>query len=197
MNLKELFEILPQLLNLYVPGFVFLFIYNFFVNTSSKEQDTNVTTIGSIVLSYIFNLISTLICSFFDFSEIVCTLFSILLAIACVLVFVKIRLTSPYKKITTWIGKITGNKNIWCDFFDLNNGTRIRFFTTYNNKDVIVEGNVKYYEATGDGECNFVLTKYQITYNDDSKRKYTDNDPKSFMFFNTKNIHGLEAHQGQ
>jgi hypothetical protein len=194
MSLKELFEVLPQLLNLFVPGFVFLTIYKYFVET--EDKDFNVTTIGSIVLSYIFQLIANLICKFIKGSDIICTVIAILLAVICVLVVVKVRLTTSYKKVIKWIGRTTGNKNIWYDLFDLNKGTRIRFFTRYNNEDVIVEGDVKYFEACGDGDCNIVISNYQIKYINNNNI-YKNNTPNATMIFNSKNIHGLEAHYGK
>ena len=194
MSLKELFELLPQLLNLFVPGFVFLTIYKYFVET--EDKDFNVTTIGSIVLSYIFQLIANLICKFINVSDLICTVIAILLSVICVLVVVKVRLTTGYKRVIKWIGRTTGNKNIWYDLFDLNKGTRIRFFTKYNNKDVIVEGDVKYFEACGDGDCNIVISNYQIEYIDNDN-VYKNNTPSATMIFNSKNIHGLEAHYGK
>lgn len=194
MSLKELFEVLPQLLNLFVPGFVFLTIYKYFVET--KDKDFNVTTIGSIVLSYIFRLIANLICEFINVSDIICTVIAILLAVILAFVVVKVRLTPGYKKVIKWIGRTTGSKNIWYDLLDINKGTRIRFFTKYNNEDVIVEGDVKYFEECGDGDCNIVISNYQIKYisNDNI---YKNNTLNATMIFNSKNIHGLEAHYGK
>lgn len=196
MSLKELFEILPQLLNLFVPGFVFLTIYKYLAST--KDKDFNVTIIGSIVLSYIFQLIVSLICRIVNVSASgnIVTVIAIILAIICALIIVKVRLTACYKKITTWIGRTTGSKNIWYDLFDLNKGTRIRFFTKYNNEDVIVEGDVKYYEECEDGDCNIVISNYKIKYIVNGN-VYKNNTPNATMIFNSKNIHGLEAHYGK
>ena len=74
---------------------IFLTIYKYFVET--EDKDFNVTTIGSIVLSYIFQLIANLICKFIKGSDIICTVIAILLAVICVLVVVKVRLTTSYK----------------------------------------------------------------------------------------------------
>ncbi|MBE6891346.1 MAG: hypothetical protein E7481_04890 [Ruminococcaceae bacterium] len=196
MSLKELFEILPQLLNLFVPGFVFLTIYKYLAST--KDKDFNVTIIGSFVLSYIFQLIVSLICRIVNVSASgnIVTVIAIILAIICALIIVKVRLTACYKKITTWIGRTTGSKNIWYDLFDLNKGTRIRFFTKYNNEDVIVEGDVKYYEECEDGDCNIVISNYKIKYIVNGN-VYKNNTPNATMIFNSKNIHGLEAHYGK
>ena len=96
MSLKELFEVLPQLLNLFVPGFVFFNIYKYFVEV--EEKNFNVTTIGSIVLSYIFQLIANLICNLFNVSDAKCTIIAIIFAVICALIVVKVRLMTCYKK---------------------------------------------------------------------------------------------------
>ena len=193
MDLKDLLDILPQLFNLFVPGFIFLRIYKYFVDTADK--DFNVTTVGSIVVSYIFHLISTLIANWLNASEIACTILTIGLSTISALIFVKIRLTETYQKLIISIGKITGSKNIWEVFFNCNKGTRIRFFSKYNNQDVVIEGDVKFFDALEDGECNIVIFNYVIKY--DNGNIYKSNDDSSTLLFNTKNIHGLEAHYGQ
>lgn len=195
MSIKELLEAVPQLFNLFIPGFVFLIIYKYFKET--KEEDFNITTIGSIVLTYIFQLITTLLCKYIRISETVRLLIPILLAVVCALIVVKIRLLKFYKKITTWIGRTTSSNNIWYDLFDLNKGTRIRFFAKYNNDDVVVEGDVKYFEAYGDGECNIVISNYNIEYIGNSKNIYKNSTPNATMIINSKNLYGLEAHYGQ
>lgn len=97
MSVKELFEVIPQLLKLFVPGFIFLITYKYFVE--SQNKDFNVTTIGSIVLSYVFQLLATLICKIFNGSDIICTVIAILLAVICAIIVVKLRLAEIYKKL--------------------------------------------------------------------------------------------------
>jgi hypothetical protein len=194
MSVKELFEVIPQLLKLFVPGFIFLITYKYFVE--SQNKDFNVTTIGSIVLSYVFQLLATLICKIFNGSDIICTVIAILLAVICAIIVVKLRLAEIYKKIATLIGRTTGSKNIWYDFFDRNKGNHIRFFTKYNNENVIVEGNVKYFEAYNDGTCNIVIDNYKIKYIT-CDNIYSSNSESATMIFNTKNIHGIEVHYGK
>ena len=192
MSLKELFEVIPQLLSLFVPGFVFIFIYRFFVE--KQEKESNSTIIGSVVLGYIFHLIATLICTLFNGSEYTCTVISILVSIIFSVLVVKIRLTKIYKKTVIKIGKITGEKNIWYNFFDQLKGTRIRFYSNYNNKDSIIEGDVKYYEACDGGECIFVISNFKISFDN---KEYTNNNIEAKMIFNSKNICGIEAMYGK
>ena len=182
--LKELIDILPGIINLFVPGFIFLSVYGYFV--SSKIKDYNITIIGSIVLSYVFHLLSAIICSLLGLSDVICTVITIVLSLICAVVLVRMRLTKMYKKIMTIIGKITGSKDIWCDFFDINKGTRVRFFAKYNNEDVMIEGDVKF----------FVISHYNIKYIISGKT-YESNCNNATMIFNSKDIYGIEARYGE
>ena len=193
MNFKDLFDVLPDLFNLFIPGFVFLVTYKYFID--EKDKGFDITAIGSIVLSYIFQVPSTLICNWINISGNWITIITITLSFICAILTVKIRLTKVYRNIVKWIGKTTGNKNVWYDIFDLNKGTRIRFFAKFNNQDVTVEGDVKYFEACDDGECNIVISNYKIHYSNDNV--YENKTESATIVYNTKNIHGLEAHRGQ
>lgn len=193
MSIKELFEILPDVIKLFVPGFVFLFTYKYFIE--SKNKDFEVTAISSIILSYIFQLVTALISKFFYAPDIVYNLISIVLAFACSIVIVKLRTTILFKKAVIKIGKITGNNSIWYDFFDMHKGTRVKFYCKYGGKDVTVKGDIKYFEECQDNECNFVIFNYVIEYKTEKLCESTSVDHT--MIFNTKNITGLEAHYGK
>lgn len=193
MDIKDLFDIIPKLLDLFIPGFIFLVTCKYF--GQSKDEDFNVTAIRSVVLSYIFQLVSSVICGWFGKSGIIVTIIAIILSFVIAIIVVKTRITKAYKKVTKCIGKITGSCDIWHDLFDLNKGSYIRFFTKYNGQEVSVVGNVKFFEAYGDGECNIVIENYTITYKDNSI--YKNDVEGATMMFNTKNIYGLEVHYGQ
>ena len=59
MSFIELFEVLPSVINLFVPGYIFLVTYRYFIETENKSFE--ITAIGSVVISYIFQLITELI----------------------------------------------------------------------------------------------------------------------------------------
>ena len=193
MSFKELFEVLPNIINLFVPGYIFLVTYKYFIE--SENKDFEVTAIGSIVLSYIFQLITELINKIFILPEIIYSIISIVLAFVCSILAVKIRLTACFKCVVIKIGKITGNKNIWYDFFDMNKGTRVRFYCKYNNHDVSITGDIKYFEESEDNECNFVINNYKIEF--DNGDIYESSNETHTMIFSTKNVTGLEAHYGK
>ena len=193
MSFKELFEVLPDIINLFVPGYVFLIIYKYFIE--SENKDFEVTAIGSIVLSYIFQLITELISKISIVPENIDSIISVIIAFVCSILAVKIRLTACFKRIVINIGKITGNKNIWYDFFDMNKGTRVRFYCKYNNVDATITGDIKYFEETEDNECNFIINNYEIELNNGDF--YKSSKETHTMIFNTRNVTGLEAHYGK
>ena len=127
--------------------------------------------------------------------ELIYSFISIILSFVCSIIAVKIRLTGWFKNIVIKIGKITGNKNIWYDFFDMNKGTRVRFYCKYCNDDVTITGDIKYFEESEDNECNFVIKNYEIEFNNGDI--YKSSNRNNAMIFNTRNVTGLEAHYGK
>lgn len=193
MSFKELFENLPNMIKLFVPGFVFLVTCKYFIE--SENKDFEVTVIGSIVLSYIFNLLAEIISVFLPAPDYIYNIVSIILAFICSIVVVILRLTHLFKNIVIKIGKITGSSSIWYDFFDMNKGTRVRFYCKYDGDEVTVKGDIKYFEECQDSECNFVINNFEIETK--TGDLYNSTDENAAMIFNTKNITGLEAHYGK
>ena len=194
MDYIKFISYLPQLFNWFAPGFISMALYKHFVDT--QEKDFEITFFGSIVYSYVFQLLSKAICLLFNKSTTgyMFTLITFFLSFVLTIVFVRIRLTSFFKKCLSYIGKTTGSKSIWYDFFNLNKGTRVRFYAKFNHEDVVIEGNIKYFEPCGSGECNMVIDKYKIQYDDNSTYKGLEN---ATMIFNSQNIYGIEALCGQ
>ena len=55
MDFKALFESLPEILALFVPGFIFIKTYCFFIKANSDSFES--TAVASITISYVLNLI--------------------------------------------------------------------------------------------------------------------------------------------
>ena len=187
MSFKELVEALPLLIQLFVPGFVFVFIYNFFADKKTKHHE--ITFVGSVILSYIFKILCDLINILYDFSEPTDSMVTIVLAIICALIVIKISTCQKYKNVLTWIGRINGDDDIWHTIFDLNKGANVRFFSLYNHKKVEIRGIVKYYDVLSNGECQIVLSSYEIIYDDDTNYS---SEEDTLLYVNSKDIHGLE-----
>lgn len=197
MDFSEIIDILPKLFNLFVPGFIFLTIYKYFVET--KEKEFEITTVGSVVLSFIFQLLVSWIVSLLKGSDTLSSVLAIIAAIISAIFVVLFRRTSVFKSIIKYIGKVSGSKKIWYDFFDIEKGTRVRFFAKFNNGDSMIEGDIKYFETLEDGECLFVITNFSVfcLVDGNATLLFNNRDPSASMIFNTKSIYGFQAQYGK
>ncbi len=195
MDFKSFLETLPQIFTLFVPGFVFIKTFCYFMNAKSNSFEN--TAVVSVTISYVINLVVDLLAKLITISDLLLKLLAIILAVICALTIVKLKTSGVLKKSMKWIGKISDSDNIWQDIFDRNKGSRIRCFSKYNKQDVIIEGDVKYYEICEDGECSIALINYIVTYEDKTKYKLGKRDDEPIMYINTRNIHGLEVTYGK
>lgn len=195
MDFKALFESLPDLLKLFVPGFVFIKTLCFF--GKSKSDSFEGTAVASVTISYILNLAVGLLAKVIDILDAIPELSSIFLAFMIALIWVALKTSGILKGILKWIGKVSDSENIWQDIFNLNKGSRIRCYSRFKNEDVMIEGDVKYFEVCEDGECSIALINYAVTYNNGNIYELRNRDDEPVLYLNTRNIHGLEVIYGQ
>ena len=195
MDFKALFESLPEILALFVPGFVFIKTYCFFIKAKSDSFES--TAVASIMISYVLNLIVDLFSKVITLSDAAHKFVTVLLAFACALVIIKLKTLGILKSSLKWIGKVSDSENIWQDIFDINKGSRIRCYSTFNNENVTIEGDVKYFDVCEDGECSVALVNYVVTYDSGNVYKLGKRDDEPIMYIQTRNIHGLEVTYGQ
>ncbi len=189
MDFGQLFTLIPDILELFIPGYILVKLYRIFFPQKSEGFES--TTVCSVIISYIINLFVKLC-----FNDKYTVYISIILSVIIALLFVKIKNTEKYKKCMKWIGKVSGSDNIWQDIFDKNKGSRIRCFSRYNHEDVIIEGKVKYFESCDDGECIIALIDYTIIYQDGEKYKLNKRSDMPVMYLNSRNCHGMEITYG-
>lgn len=195
MDFKALFESLPDLLKLFVPGFVFIKTLCFF--GKSKSDSFEGTAVASVTISYILNLAVGLLAKVIDILDAIPELSSIFLAFMIALIWVALKTSGILKGILKWIGKVSDSENIWQDIFNLNKGSRIRCYSRFKNEDVMIEGDVKYFEVCEDVECSIALINYAVTYNNGNIYELRNRDDEPVLYLNTRNIHGLEVIYGQ
>lgn len=195
MGFEELFKYLPKLFSLFIPGFIFLSVTDYFLKNKSKHFE--ITIIGSVVISYIIQLFCQLINSFFKLSALLLSITAVFFGLVAALLFVKFKISSTTKKASVFLGKVTGDKDIWHTIFDLNKGARIRFCTVFNHENVIVEGDIKYFDVCSDGQCDIVIFNYRINYKEKTHSLYNNMLSQNFLYVNTRDIHGLEISNGE
>ncbi len=186
---------IEQLVQIFLPGFIFLAIYKYF--TERKFDSSDITIIGSVSLSYVFGIISQHLCAYLQINEKNEMIVSIVLSVILAFISVRIKQSEICKNFFVKYGKITGRDDIWHDVFNLNRGTHVRFFANYNYEEVMIEGNIKYFSSLEDGSCNIALSKYKIIYLQRTEEyEVGDRKTETLFFINTKNIHGLETTTG-
>lgn len=201
MDWAALFQALPDIVKLVVPGYIFLSLYNFFQGRKSDGFEGTVFT--SLLISYLFRLPVELLASVVSISDAEASMISVAAAAVVALVFSLFRRKGFAKKAIKKIGKITGSKSVWIDVFDRDKGSRIRGFARFNHEDAVIEGDVKYYSDCEDGECSLVLVNYVITYPathktyDSGDFDIEENQNAPMLCLNTRDIQGLEVVNGQ
>lgn len=195
MDFKALFEALPQIISLFVPGFVFIKTFSFF--SKAKSDSFEGTAVASVTISYVLNLVVGLLAKLTKIPDTNLEIVSVLFAFLFSLVLVKLKKAGILKSSLKWIGKVSDSDNIWQDIFNLNKGSRIRCYSKFNNQDVMIEGDVKYFDICEDGECSIALVNYVVTYDNGNKYKLGKRDDEPILYLNTRNVHGLEVTYGQ
>lgn len=186
MDYQKLFQALPDLISLFVPGFIFISILRYFKDNESVDFEH--TAVTSVLLSYIFNIISEFICKKNN------DFLSIIIAVISAFAIVILKQTDLFTKILIKTRRITGHESIWYDIFKINSGTKVRFYTLFNHEKVMIEGNIKYYDVKTDC-CEFALEMYKITYPNGNIYDTSIDELKGehFLYINSKDIHGLET----
>lgn len=184
MNFTDLIDTIPRIIELFLPGFIFLKSFHFFRGTKSKETQT--TIIGCIVLSYVFKSVIEV----FELSSFYSNLATIILSFIFGCTFARITSLNIFKRALTILGRATGDENIWYSVFNINKGNQVRFSTLYYHQKVIIEGFIQGLNVLDDGSCDLLIMDYSIEFIEGVKT----NAPKVLtLYVNSKDIHGLEV----
>ena len=193
MSLQDFFNNLPQIMTYFVPGYVFLGVFCFF--TSKKIKEVENLFFRSVVISYVFVVLSRLLCALINLDSKYDIYISMLLTMFVCLFSVRVYFSEFYKTFMTKIARVSGHSHIWEDLFDRNKGAEIRGFIRYKNQNVEIKGVVKHYEILDNGDCNIVLWNYSITCPDfDVLAK---EDPSKLFYIKSCDIEGLVIFQGK
>lgn len=185
-NIVELINQIPAILEYFVPGFVFICSFKFFVS----KKDSSYQIVISIVISYILKAVFSFLHQFilphreFSWSEKI-----IILTLAAFLLSLFMAWTFDRKKLNYFFVKFLHKSvydDIWRDAIDYDNGTTLRFVC---GKNVYI-GTLDKHEEKGNDSW-FLLSDYIIeedgkTYNSEQELKETAMDSK--MAINLKNV---------
>mgnify|MGYP004554525553 CR=1 FL=1 len=179
---------MPLLLEYFVPGFVTLSIFSFFVSRKHSKY----FIVNSVVVSYILRALCISIHSFickkhkFEWNERIIWLMVIAVIVSIIMIFLY------DSKIVNFVFRKINYKsihdNIWRDVIDYKNGTTMRFIC----EDVSYIGVLAEHEENGNDSW-FVLEKYIIEENG-SEISYKDIKEQSKIAINLKDVKRVELY---
>lgn len=187
-DLKEVIKIIPDILQYYAPGFIFLSIRD--VNLSYNTKDNNLFFINSIVISYIFVKLTDIPLSWLPWdikSNFVITLIFTLIFSG---VYVNFNLENIWLSIFCK-GKTLNNDPFW---HLLNSeGSWVRVY----EKNRIYIGQIHYSPNISNGDNKYLVLKAFTTYNSDwDILESHANDKKQKVMLNLNNIEAIEKVNG-
>jgi hypothetical protein len=192
-NLHVLINIVPDLINLFLPGFVFMLTYSWM---NVKKYDVSVLTIGSLFISYTISVFYSAMHNFifknYDISEAVKSLIYIISGLIFPFVIIYFQNTKIFKKLLRKINHKSIHEDIFDDIIDYNRKTMLQVYI--KNSPVVYIGTFKIREEKG-------LDSYIALINYASMDKNTKtiifkpskNDLNSSVIINLRDIERIEV----
>lgn len=162
MTVEEITASVRMILSMFVPGFVFLSIINFYNMKKTKSDD--ISKICCVVISYIFYIVLGELDNITGKKFFSTDVMSIVTAMICAIVYVKISQSKRYEKLLIYLGRTSNKNNIWEVLFDPLRGAEVRIKTEIHNEPVEIEGTVESFSVRESGDCDIALKEYSIEY---------------------------------
>lgn len=170
MQLNTMLYIVPDLMNLFVPGFIFIKLLSWLNN---KKFETSTTILYSLVISYLtqilfkwlhLNLFKTV-----DFDEYIKIVIYILFCTISALVCAKFRDNKFILKIIRYFHGKSINPDAMDDLVDYSNGTKAKIYI--KNTDICYIGQICYVEEKG-ADSYIALIHYVVVLVDNHTKPY-------------------------
>lgn len=191
LNIKEIVNIIPTLIEYFVPGFIFLTIRSFsFSKDSNKDR---YILMKAIIISYLFlEIINPIIIPVIDnlrFNREIQTYIFILVVIMISILYVKLDIED---KLINMLGSTkTSQEDYFHSMIDSKDGAWIRVYLL--EEKIIYSGKLKYYEGKEAGENRkIVLTSFSTYSYDGYELENNENDEDSLVLLSMKDIKRLE-----
>ncbi len=149
--------LIPKLLELFIPGYIFLILYDFILCRNKREKDD--LFIKSIVISFIIISICKIFFSWLGPNYFTVT--SIIMSSLGALIVSKIITTNWFNSLLKLFGiNQSTYSNIFHQIIDLKYGV---YATVYlKDEEYIIRGFVRKYEILGDDNIYMMLDEYEI-----------------------------------
>lgn len=193
INLHELIKIVPDLINLFLPGYVFILVYGWM---KAKKYDVSILIVSSLFLSYTISIFYTvvhdIILSDYNFNEALKSLIYISSGLIFSLIIVFLQNTKVFKKILRKLNHKALHDDIFDNILDYNNKTILQIYM--KNSPVLYIGSFKVREEKGIDSYISLIEYIAI----DSKTKETVFDPEenglnSSVIINLRDVERIEV----
>jgi len=167
-EIKLIIQQLPTLLQFYVPGYIFILIYDFI--SSKKRSDGVNLHLECVVISYVLVIVTEiiLVAMKVTFSNKISVIIELCVAIVCSYLFAKFMESNLCDKMLSFL-KISKSPraSIWDDVIDTQFGT---FATIYlHEASLIYQGRIVKYDYESE-ESNYIALAYYEVYNYDGDK---------------------------
>ena len=157
-NSHELIKIVPDLINLFLPGFIFMITCSWM---NAKKYDVSVLTISSLFISYIISVFYATIHNFifinYDFNESIKSLIYIISGLTFPPIIIFFQNTKLFKKFLRKLNHKSIHEDIFDDIIDYNKKTILQVYI--KNSSVMYIGTFKVREEKG-SESYIALIDY-------------------------------------
>lgn len=148
IDIHELINIVPDLINMFLPGYIFILIYGWM---NAKKYNVTVLSIGSLFISYTISVFYTavhnVILSSYDFNEAIKSLVYIASGLIFSLIVIRLQNTELYKKLMRKINHKSIHDDIFDDIIDYDKKTKLQIYL--KSSPVIYIGTFKTREENG------------------------------------------------
>lgn len=185
MNIENLITIIPDLLDLFLSGFIFMLIYNWI---SSRKVDTMSFVVGSIFISYLIKVICSLFLPPTISHSLVVLIYVVVAIISSLAISIFIN-TNSFKSILVTISYKTPNTFIFRDVLDFEEGTILCLYLKNSNIKILGQSSVM--EENGI-DSYLSLTNYSYYDNDDNEIKTFLDSERGMVVTSLKDIERIE-----
>ena len=156
IDLKELIQILPDLIMLLLPGWIFLFLYRF---CARRPHKTSVIALENIISSYVLTLCYTSVSNYFFKTTSIVPIVLLSFSAAIGVLLGCIRVSSFVKEHVGEIFGIRLEESVWEGIADMQKGVYVRVFLEGEN--LVYKGIYRRYYLSS-GETWIQLQEYTV-----------------------------------
>jgi len=190
IDLQDLIYIIPDLINLFLSGFVFMTLYNWLTNT---QMDLYLIGIWSLFINSLIkalcSVLHSVILTKINFSESSKILIYVVVAVLLSIFVVKVRDTKCFKKIISKLHQKTINRDILNDVIDYDKRTSMMVYP--KNSDLYYSGMFRLHEEKG-AESYITLINYALCSKKDDEIIRDYSEQKSAVIINLQDIERIE-----